>query len=180
MAKAEGNPAKHGVSFEEAMAARRRPPCGGGPSAFEFTQGSLRCASSPLWAAVCTHPCSSRAELHAVPMGPRPLLWGRVRVGGRAVPISLARKHALTFPVRATSHPGPPYLDRRQGGWERGEDQGGGSRCPRGQARRDAFDNLAGPRDLPPCPPPQAGAGAPTSPTRPSCSKLSQRRSASS
>ena len=47
--------------------------------------------------------------------GSPPPLWGRARVGGRTVLISLARRHALTFSVRATPHPGPPP----QGGRER-------------------------------------------------------------
>ncbi len=58
------------------------------------------------------------------------------------------------------SSPDSPSRDGRSA--ERpmvGEDQGGGSRRPTGQASSDAFDNPAGPRDPPPPPAPSSGGG---------------------
>src|SRR5271166_1128251 len=59
----------------------------------------------------------------------------------------------------------PSALEFRRGSLRRvssplvGEDQGGGSRRPTGQASSDAFDNLAGRRDPPPPPAPARGGG---------------------
>src|SRR5208337_5247820 len=65
-------------------------------------------------ATVFTH--LSRAASRTVPMGPRPLLWGRVRVGGRTMPISLARKYRAPFSRPRDPPPRPaPTIGRPEG-----------------------------------------------------------------
>jgi hypothetical protein len=77
------------------------------------------------------------------------------------------RKHARRF----GGDLGPLALEFTRGSpgaFPCGEDQEGGSRRPARRASDGgAFDNLAGPRDPHPCPPPQEGAGALTSSIRP-------------
>ncbi len=110
----------------------------------------------PLSRKATAHLGSSRAASCTVPMGPRPLLWGRVRVGGRAMPISLALKHCANF---SRPRDPPPRPAPKRGAGARGLDDFWLERlCVNPVARKGRGENPRAPARLAartPCPLPQ-------------------------
>ncbi len=105
----------------------------------------------------------SGADAVVIDLAVAPDLRAKARAGAARL---LARAQAVAPALLVRVNP----LERLAPGFTRGslgrvssplvgEDQGGGSRRPVGQASSDAFDHLTGPRDPPPVPAPTSGGG---------------------